>query len=49
MYNDDVILLLNQILEQQFIISNFLQFFVYGFIVVLIFYFGYWFFSRFFY
>lgn len=49
MYQDNVILLLNQILEQQYVISNFIQFFVYGIIVILIIYFGYWFFSRFFY
>lgn len=45
---EEIINLLNLILEQTYILSTFVQFFIYGFIVVLIFYFGYWFFSRFF-
>ena len=41
--------LLNAILIQLRTISIFLQLFIYGFILLLIIYFGYWFFSRFFY
>lgn len=41
--------LLNEILIQLKSINVFLQLFIYGFIVLLVIYFGYWFFSRFFY
>lgn len=41
--------LLNAILVQVKTINIFLQLFIYGFILLLIIYFGYWFFSRFFY
>ena len=41
--------ILTQIYNEIFVISKFLQLFVYGFIVLIIIYFGYWFFSRFFY
>lgn len=41
--------LLNSILEQTTYISHFLQLFIYGVVLVIIIYFGYWFFSRFFY
>lgn len=41
--------LLNEILIQLKSINIFLQLFVYGFIVLIVVYFGYWFFSRFFY
>lgn len=41
--------LLNAILIQLRTINVFLQLFIYGFIVLLVIYFGYWFFSRFFY
>lgn len=41
--------ILTQIYNEIFVISKFLQLFVYGFIVLIIFYYGYWFFSRFFY
>ena len=44
-----IIDLLSTIVQQIEIISNFIQFFVYGIILLLIIYFGYWFFSRFFY
>ena len=46
---NQIISLLSSINEQIYILTTFFQFFVYGFIVVLIVYFGYWFFSRFFY
>lgn len=42
-------LLLNEILIQLQTISLFLQLFIYGIVLMLIIYFGYWFFSRFFY
>lgn len=41
--------LLSEILIQLRTINVFLQLFIYGFILLLIIYFGYWFFSRFFY
>lgn len=41
--------LLSEILIQLKSINIFLQLFIYGFIVLLVIYFGYWFFSRFFY
>lgn len=41
--------LLNEILIQLTTINTFLQLFIYGFALILIIYFGYWFFSRFFY
>ena len=41
--------LLNEILVQLQTISLFFQLFIYGFILLIIIYFGYWFFSRFFY
>lgn len=41
--------LLSEILIQLKSINIFLQLFIYGFIVFLVIYFGYWFFSRFFY
>lgn len=41
--------LLEEIYKNIFVISTFVQLFTYGFIVILIVYFGYWFFSRFFY
>lgn len=41
--------LLTFILEQLTYISKFLQIFIYGTILLVIIYFGYWFFSRFFY
>ena len=41
--------LLTQIYNEIFVISKFVQLFTYGFIVLIIIYFGYWFFSRFFY
>ena len=41
--------LLKSILEQVTYINNFLQLFIYGFVLLVIIYFGYWFFSRFFY
>lgn len=41
--------ILNSILEQVTYISSFLQFFIYGIVLILIIYYGYWFFSRFFY
>lgn len=41
--------LLNEILIQLTTINVFLQVFIYGFVLLLIIYFGYWFFSRFFY
>lgn len=41
--------LLNSILEQTTYISQFLQLFIYGVVLLIIIYFGYWFFSRFFY
>ena len=42
-------LLLNEILIQLKTISIFNQLFIYGIVLTLIIYFGYWFFSRFFY
>lgn len=41
--------LLKSILEQVTYMNNFLQLFIYGFVLLIIIYFGYWFFSRFFY
>lgn len=41
--------LLKSILEQVTYINNFLQLFIYGFVLLVIIYLGYWFFSRFFY
>lgn len=41
--------LLNEILIQLTTINVFIQVFIYGFVLLLIIYFGYWFFSRFFY
>ena len=41
--------LLNEILIQLRSSNTFLQLFVYGFVILLVIYFGYWFFSRFFY
>ena len=41
--------ILNEILIELRSINIFLQLFFYGFILLLIIYFGYWFFSRFFY
>lgn len=41
--------LLNEILIQLTTINVFLQVFIYSFVLLLIIYFGYWFFSRFFY
>lgn len=41
--------LLNEILIQLRTINTFLQLFIYGFVILLVIYFGYWFFSRFFY
>lgn len=40
--------LLTQIYNQLYILSTFIQLFIYGFIVLIIVYYGYWFFSRFF-
>lgn len=45
----DYTTLLTNILQELHIISTFLQLFIYGFIVIIVIYFGYWFFSRFFY
>ena len=41
--------LLSSILEQVTYISSFLQFLIYGLVILVIIYYGYWFFSRFFY
>lgn len=41
--------LLNEILVQLKTINIFFQLFIYGIVLLLIIYFGYWFFSRFFY
>ncbi len=41
--------LLNEILIQLRTINVFFQLFIYGIILLLIIYYGYWFFSRFFY
>ena len=41
--------LLQQISDQIAVLSAFVQFGFYAFFVVCVFYFGYWFFSRFFY
>ena len=49
MTNDDLYLVLSEISEKLDIISSFVQFFCYGFFVLCVIYFGYWFFSRFFY
>ena len=44
-----IIDLLSTIVQQLEIISTFIQILSYGIVVLLIIYFGYWFFSRFFY
>lgn len=41
--------LLTNIFQELQIISTFLQLFIYGVIVLIVIYLGYWFFSRFFY
>lgn len=41
--------LLNEIVIQMRTLNVFFQLFVYGIVLLLIIYFGYWFFSRFFY
>lgn len=41
--------LLQEIIGQLQLISTFLQLFIYGFVLLVIIFFGYWFFSRFFY
>ena len=46
---ETIINLLTDIYNQLSIFSNFVQFFIYGIFILVIIYFGYWFFSRFFY
>lgn len=41
--------LLNEILIQLQVINVFFQMFIYGIVLIILIYFGYWFFSRFFY